>query len=66
MMLFDIPPLEIAKGKTCKTCEHIERLACGGSFFFYCGVRKSNLTANKQLKVKCKTPACLSYKQNTP
>lgn len=63
-MLFDIEPCQRQRNpNTCKTCVHIQRWACGGSFFFYCGARKSKRTYNKLLKVKCKNEACKLYKQ---
>jgi len=45
-------------GTRCKDCKHIQKWQCGGSFFFYCGAIKSNLTYNGLKKVKCKTPSC--------
>jgi hypothetical protein len=69
-LLFNIEPIEIKQvapqtnGKTCLTCIFRERHQCGGSIIQYCGVRKSNRTINKQLKIKCKTPACHLYKNN--
>lgn len=47
----------------CRTCEFIEKWECGASYFFYCKKRKSNLTTNGLLKVKCKTTACILYKK---
>lgn len=50
--------------KTCGTCEHLCALEYrSGSRFFYCSLRKSAQTNNGMLKVKCKTIACISYKQ---
>jgi len=65
MKLFEIEPEKPVEGLTCKTCEHRERWAFGSAVFQYCAVRKSNRTSNGQLKIKCKTPACLSYKPET-
>lgn len=59
-LLFDVQPI---KTETCLTCKHRERHQCGGSIIQYCGVRKSNRTYNGQLKIKCKTPACSSFKK---
>ena len=59
-LLFDV---ELIKPETCLNCEHRERHQCGGSIIQYCGVRKSNRTHNGQLKIKCKTPACSSFKK---
>lgn len=64
MKLFDDMPPE-AKGKTCNTCKHRERWQIGGKIFQYCSIRKSNLTNNGKLKIKCKTPACPAYKTIT-
>lgn len=47
--------------KTCKTCKHRQRWECDSKVFQYCGVRKSNRTANGLLKIKCKNPACNLY-----
>ena len=47
---------------TCNTCENRQRWRCGGRIIQYCGVRKSNRTANGLLKIKCKTKACIQYK----
>lgn len=61
--LFDITETEKQiRDKTCLTCVHRERHQCGGTVIQYCGIRKSNRTENGQLKIKCKTPACLAYK----
>ena len=62
--LYDIGPIKKQKPlHTCKTCVHIQKWACGGSYFFYCGIRKSNRTGNGLLKVKCKREACGLYKE---
>lgn len=62
MCLFNIEPIIVEKPKiTCRTCKHIERWACGGSYFFYCNKRKSNKTGNGLLKVRCKDEACALY-----
>jgi hypothetical protein len=47
----------------CGKCAYIEKWECGGSFFFYCGRRKSNRTDNGLLKVKCKDAACSLFKR---
>lgn len=49
--------------KTCKTCKHRQRWECNSKVFQYCGVRKSNRTANGHLKIKCKQPACGLYQK---
>lgn len=49
------------KGKTCLTCLHRERHECNSKVVQYCGLLKSNRTNNGQLKIKCKTPACIHY-----
>jgi hypothetical protein len=56
-LLFSCPS-EIPPDKTCLTCRHRERWRCGGSIIQYCGIRKSNRTFNKKLKIKCKRAAC--------
>jgi hypothetical protein len=56
--LFDELPAKPYSGTRCKDCKHIQKWQCGGSFFFYCGITKSNLTNNGLKKVKCKTPSC--------
>jgi hypothetical protein len=48
--------------KTCKDCEYKQRHQCNSKVFQYCGVRKSNRTNNRLLKIKCKTPACSKFK----
>ena len=48
--------------KTCLQCENRQRHQKGGSIIQYCGVRKSNLTENKLLKIKAKNPACEQFK----
>ena len=55
--------VEKPKGKQCRTCKYLQKWACGGSFFFYCEIRKSNRTQNGLLKVKCKNEACNAYKE---
>jgi hypothetical protein len=59
--LFNELPAQPCAEKRCRDCKHIQKWACGGSFFFYCGVTKSNRTYNGLLKVKCKTPACALF-----
>jgi hypothetical protein len=49
--------------KTCRTCKHRERWECNSKVFQYCGVRGSNRTQNKKLKIKCKDVACYLYKE---
>jgi len=56
--LFALPDAKLAAGLTCNTCEHRQRHQCNSKVFQYCGVRKSNRTANGLLKIKCKTAAC--------
>lgn len=59
--LFDIPQKEKSTNK-CKTCEHFQRWECNSKIFFYCGIRKSNRTSNKQQKIKANQTACENYK----
>jgi hypothetical protein len=59
--LFDLPKVD--DSLTCKTCEHRQRWQCNSKVFQYCGVRKSNRTENRLLKIKCKTKACELYKE---
>lgn len=47
---------------TCNSCERRQRWECNNKVFQYCGIRKSNLTNNGLLKIKCKTAACALYK----
>jgi hypothetical protein len=60
--LFSVEPIST---KTCLTCEYRQRWACNSKVFQYCGVRKSNRTDNKLLKIKCKQVACNLYKELT-
>jgi len=62
-LLFDIPPTP--PDKFCRTCAHRERWQCGNTVIQYCGIRKSNLTDNGKLKIKCKMAACQHYKEET-
>jgi DNA-directed RNA polymerase subunit RPC12/RpoP len=55
--LFDSLPTQSSPAR-CKDCKHIQKWACGGSIFFYCGITKSRRTQNGLKKVLCKTPAC--------
>lgn len=58
--LFDIP--EHDPSKTCRDCIHRQRWQCGGKVIQYCGVRNSNRTENKLLKIKAGNPACKLFK----
>lgn len=60
--LFSVEPIST---KTCLTCEHRQRWECNSKVIQYCGVRKSNRTQNKLLKIKCKDIACNLYKEIT-
>jgi len=62
-VLFSEPQAQSKPSKRCKDCKHIQKWACGGSFFFYCGVTKSRRTDNKLKKVKCKTQACVLFEE---
>lgn len=65
--LFSLPdekPL-LTAGLTCNSCDHRQRHQCNSKVFQYCGVRKSNLTDNGLLKIKCKTVACQLHKPCT-
>jgi hypothetical protein len=46
---------------TCNSCNHRQRHQCNSKVFQYCGIRKSNITDNGLLKIKCKTPSCSLY-----
>jgi hypothetical protein len=63
--LFDELPVQARPetGNRCKDCKHIERRQYGGSFFFYCTVRKDRKTSNGLKKVLCKTPACYVFEK---
>ena len=65
-LLFEIPSKLQDKfpGKSCLHCENRQRHQKGGSIIQYCGVRKSNRTENKLLKIKAKNPACEQFKPN--
>lgn len=63
-ILFDIPVKH--PDKFCRTCVHRERHLFNQTIIQYCGIRKSNRTENGKLKIKCKTPACESYKEDKP
>lgn len=62
--LTDLPtPQPKYPNKFCRTCKHRERWECGGSIIQYCGVRHSNRTFNKLLKIKVTNPACDAYEE---
>jgi len=64
LKLFDIPEKKTEEIKnTCRGCKHRQRWQCEGSIIQYCGVRKSNRTVNKLLKIKCKNKACLLFEK---
>jgi len=65
--LFPLPDAKplLVDGLTCNSCEHRQRHECNSKVFQYCGVRKSNRTANGLLKIKCKTDACPLYQRCT-
>jgi len=62
-LLFNNLPKQLASSYKCKDCKHIQKWQCGGSFFFYCGAIKSNLTYNGLKKVKCKTLSCCLFEK---
>jgi len=67
--LFNIPlkqSIPSFKKKRCKYCKHIEKWACGGSFFYYCGISTSNRTKNGLAKVKCNKPSCGAFELESP
>lgn len=49
--------------ETCLICEHRQSHQCGSKTFQYCGLRKSNKTKNRLLKIKCKDAACALFKE---
>lgn len=55
----------LVRGLTCRKCKHNQAWDCNSKVFHYCGVRKSNLTQNGLLKIKCKDAACPLYKPCT-
>ena len=63
--LFSTLESEALKTSTCLSCEHRQRWECNSKVMQYCGVRKSNRTANRLLKIKCKNAACVLYKTRT-
>jgi len=48
---------------TCLICEHRQSNQCGSKTFQYCGLRKSNKTKNRLLKIKSKDDACNLFKE---
>ena len=52
------PVIPKARKETCRSCKFRERHQKGNSVIQYCGVRSSNRTVNKQLKIKVTNPAC--------
>jgi hypothetical protein len=60
-LLFDLEPQQT--DKTCNECEHRQRWQCNSKTIQYCGIRKSNKTNNKLLKIKCKDKACSLFKE---
>jgi hypothetical protein len=60
--LFELP--EPIKHETCRTCQHRQRWQFNQTVIQYCGIRKSNRTENGQLKIKCKTIACISWQKS--
>ncbi len=56
--LFDIPEKIDNNKNTCFKCKHRQRWLFNSKVFQYCGIRKSNRTSNKLLKIKCKDKAC--------
>ena len=53
------------KMKTCRNCKHKQAWECGTKIIHYCGIRKSNRTTNKLLKIKCKNIACILFEPLT-
>lgn len=62
MNLFGDEEMKPIKVETCNNCINRQRWQFGGSIIQYCGVRKSNLTRNGLLKIKCKDKACIVFK----
>lgn len=60
-LLFEVPA--IVPTKFCRTCQHREPTQCNSKVFQYCGILKSNRTDSGKLKIKCKTVACINYKE---
>lgn len=61
--LFKFEDSKPNNGATCRTCEHRQPWQCGGSVIQYCGIRGSNRTFNKLLKIKVTNPACAYYQE---
>jgi hypothetical protein len=53
---------EAPKGNTCRTCDLIFRVQCGGKGIHYCGGTKSNRTECGYKKVRCIDWACELYR----
>ena len=51
------------ENKTCRSCKNRQRWQCGGSIIQYCGIRESNRTFNKLMKIKCTRKACALYEE---
>lgn len=51
----------LANGLYCRKCKHNQSWQCNSKVFHYCGIRKSNRTSNKQLKIRCKDNACVLF-----
>ena len=57
--LFDIPkPVKYENPNKCRNCGNAQKWQCNSKYFFYYGVRASNRTENKLLKIKLKNDAC--------
>ena len=62
-VLFLVEPKQQRK-ETCNTCDYRQRWSFNGKIFQYCSIRKSGRTSNGLLKIKCKSTACDSYRNN--
>jgi hypothetical protein len=47
----------------CKDCKHSQRWRCGSKIIWYCGIRKSNRTQNKLLKIKANQEQCYLFEK---
>lgn len=59
----DFNPKIKTRPEKCKTCKHIQRWKYTHVTIYYCGIRHSNRTYNKLLKIKANNEACKLYEE---
>jgi hypothetical protein len=47
--------------ETCNMCEHRRPIQYGSKTIQYCGIKRSRMTSNGLLKIKCNYEACESF-----